>query len=320
MKVDRNILLFLWRWKLVSSTALAARFFPGLTTSAVNMRLEDVRKKKLIYPYYMNTTEAKVLWSLTAKGFKEAKVLLPALVEDGFRSEHPLHDFYVTTIHIGEWLGGVPDGCEVFSEQELRRYDPARYPKWVPSTTLHRPDGYWKIQLPEGTVVAALEVELKIKSDSKYGVVAQFYKDHPGVSRVIWVVRTMANAEAIREALKSSSPSNIGMHTFILLPDFLTKGWQAPILFGFEAGESLSCLLLHHRRESFEKSFVFSMLDTRKWPSITKVSAGFSNSSISPLAGPARSLPGLVPNHDFTKQTGLPRPLIPQTNTRRKTQ
>ena len=308
MRIDRNILLFLWRWKLVSSTGLAAHFFPNMSVSGVNMRLETLRKLKLIYPYYMNTTEAKVLWSLTSKGFKEAKVLLPSLREDGFRSEHSLHDFYVTAMHIGEWLGGAPSGCELFSEQQLRRFTPEHFPKWVPNDTLHRSDGYWKIQLPEGTLVAALEVELNPKTESRYGVVAQFYKDQREISRVIWVVPTKAAASAIRSALKSSSPSNIGMHTFILLPDFLSRGWQAPIIFGFEAGEPLSCLLVHTHRESFEKSFVFSMLDTRKWPAVPRPSGVSTDSSISLLAGPTALLPGLQNSQAFINQVGLPRP------------
>ncbi len=315
MKVDRNILLFLWQWKLVSSAALAARFFPGLSSSGVNMRLEHLRKQKLIHPYYMNTTEAKVLWTLTVRGFKETKVALPALGEDGFRSEHPLHDFYVSAVHLGEWLVATPPDCAVFSEQELRRYNPDHYPYWVPKTTLHRPDGYWKIQLPEGRVIAALEVELNPKTDSRYGVVAQFYKDQREISRVIWVVPTKAAASAIQSALKSSSPSNIGMHTFILLPDFLSRGWQAPIIFGFEAGEPLSCLLVHSHRESFEKSFVFSMLDTRKWPAVPRLSGASTDSSISLLAGPTALLPGLQNSQAFINQVGLPRPAIAHLST-----
>ncbi len=308
MRVDRNILVFLWQWKLVSSTAIAARFFPGLTSSGANMRLEHLRKLKLIHPYYMNTTEAKVLWSLTVRGFKEAKLALPRLMEDGFRSEHPLHDFYVTAAHLGEWLVGAPADCAMFSEQQLRRYNPDHYPDWVPKTTLHRPDGYWKIQLPQGRVIAALEVELNPKTESRYGVVAQFYKDQREISRVIWVVPSESIASAIRDALKSSSPLNIGMHTFILLGDFLSQGWQAPIIFGFEAGEPLSCLLLHAHRESFEKSCVFSMLDTRKWPSVTRSSCKTANSSISLLAGSTALLPGPQHSIAFTNQVGLPRP------------
>lgn len=318
MRVDRELLVFLWRWKLVSSTGLAARFFPGLTNSGANMRLEDLRKQRLIFPYYMNTTEAKVLWGLTSQGFKEAKVVLPKLAEEGFRSEHPLHDFYVTAMHLGEWLSEMPEGCDIFSEQELRRFEPKHYPKWVPNNTLHRPDGYWKITLDEGTVIAALEVELSTKGETRYGVVAQFYKDQPEIGRVIWLVRTKGNAQTIYEQLKSASPSNIGMHTFVLLSDFLTMGWQAPIINGFEKGEPVSCLLRHTDRKSFENSFVFSMLDTRKTPAIQKPLNESAKSSISLLAGHCPTLPGLQSNNAFTKQAGLPRSAN-CSKTRRKT-
>lgn len=318
MKIDREILFFLWRWKLVSSTGLAAKFFPGLTNSGANMRLEDLRKQNLIFPYYMNTTEAKVLWGLTSHGFKEAKIILPTLSEEGFRSEHPLHDFYVTAMHLGEWLKEMPEGCDLFSEQELRRIEPSQYPKWVPNTSLHRPDGYWKISLEEGTVIAALEVELNTKGETRYAVVAQFYKDQPDIGRVIWLVRTKGNAQTIHEQLKSASPSNIGMHTFVLLSDFLSMGWQAPIINGFEKGESVSCLLRHADRKSFENSFVFSMLDTRKTPAIQKPLTQAAKSSISLLAGHCPTLPGLPSNNVFNKQAGLPRSAN-RSKSRRKT-
>lgn len=320
MKVDRDILLFLWRWKLLSSSAIAARFFPGATSSGANKRLERLRRHNLIYPFNMNSNEAKVLWSLTSKGFREARVRLPELSETGFRSEHPLHDYYVTAIHLGEWLTRIPQGCDLFSEQELRRYSPDNFPGWVPTNTLHRSDGYWKIRLPEGNLVAALEVELNLKTKPKYGVVAQYYKDQPNISRVIWVVETSADARKIRDALKASSPSNIGIHTFILLPDFLSRGWDAPIQYGFEEGRPLSCLLRFDSGETQENSSAFSLLDTRKWPSVSEPSANFSKEPISLLARHGRALPHSQSEHDFQKQAGLPRPADSLNQTRRTTQ
>ena len=157
-------------------------------------------------------------------------------------------------------------------------------------------------------MVAALEVELNLKTKPKYGVVAQYYKDQQNVSRVVWIVETITDATKIRDALKASSPSNIQIHTFILLPDFLSQGWDAPIRYGFEQGQSLSCLLRFDSGETREKSSVFSLLDTRKWPSVSEPSANFSKEPISLLARHSRALPHSQSEHDFHKQAGLPRP------------
>ncbi len=283
MRVDQDILLFLWRWKLVSASALTAKFFPHLTNSAANMRMEQLKKHKLIFPYHLNSKEAKVLWGLTTKGFQLAKTYLPELSEDGFRSENPLHDFFVTAFHLGEWLTHVPAHCEVFSEQELRRLHVDDYPIWVPKTTIHRPDGYWRVSLPEGTGTMALEVELKLKSATKYGVVAKFYRDQPKVFRVVWLVRSLTIATMVRERLKKGCAENIGIHTFLLQEDFVQQGWQAPIIFGYEQSKPLSFLLGHRDNKSLEKYFVFSILDTRKTPYSLKACPAFSKSSILPL-------------------------------------
>jgi hypothetical protein len=320
MRVDKEILTFLWRWKLVSASAFAAKFFPHLTNSAANMRLEKLRKHQIIFPYHLNSTEAKVLWGLTSKGFQMAKDHLPDLSEDGFRSEHPLHDFLVTAVHLGEWLDQTPSNCDVFTEQELRRLSLDEYPSWVPKTPIHRPDGYWRVSLPEGTGTMALEVELKLKSRTKYGVVAKFYRDHPKIFRVIWVVATLPMAKAIRERLYKGSAENIGMHTFLLQKDFVQHGWQARIIFGYEQNKPFSYLLGYRDNKSLEKYFVFSILDTRKTPYAFKSYEDFSKESISPLG--THSIPTSVSTLEPISNLNSVAPLIesppPTTKSRRK--
>lgn len=309
MRVDPEILLFLWRWKLVSASAIATRFFPHLTNSAANMRLERLKNQKLIYPFHLNTKEAKVLWALTSKGFQMAKEHLPELSEDGFRSEHPLHDFYVTAFHLGEWLRQSPESCDLFSEQELRRLSVDDYPSWVPKNTIHRPDGYWRVSLPEGLGTMAVEVELKLKSATAYGVTAKFYRDQPNIFRVVWLVRTKAIAKSLRERLQKGSPDNIQIHTFVLLEDFVQHGWQASIQFGFEQAKPLSYLFGQRDDKSLEKYSVFSMLDTRKTPYAFTSYFALAKPSILPLG--THSIPS---THTHQKPVSEPISLSPSIN------
>ncbi len=320
MTIDHEILVFLWRWKLVSSTGLAGRFFPNLTSQGVNWHLLGLQKHNLIYPYNVNSKEAKVLWGLTVKGFKLAKQSLPALVEDGFRSEHQIHDFFVTAFHLGDWLNQVPRECDVFSEQELRRYNVEQYPEWVPKTTIHRPDGYWLVSLPAGLGTIALEVELKLKTPNFYEVVAKFYRDQPEIFRVVWLVASESNGKSIRDRLQKGSPHNIGIHNFVLKEDFLKMGWQAPIRFGSQTGNSVSFLLGDRDQQTTKKVWSFAVLDTRKSPRISELYAQFPNLPFSALGGHTQSI---TPPHtnSISDRCSLPpsnNPISKTTGTRRK--
>lgn len=283
METNHDILHFLWRWKLVSASALSAKFFPGVTDSGANKRLFNLERKRIIHAYRFHDREAKVLFGLSARGFKVLKDDLPELVEVGFRSEHPFHDFLVTAIHLGEWLVSTPPQCDLFSEQELRRCHVDNYPDWVPKTTIHRPDGYWRVSLPEGQGTVALEVEMTLKTPHWYGVVAKFYRDQPKIFRVVWLVQSASQASSIRDRLQKGSPENIGIHHFVVKEDFLSLGWQALLRFGSEAGKSVAFLLGNRSGKTTEKYSVFSLLETRKFPRVSSSYSSFSKSSFSLL-------------------------------------
>lgn len=286
MRIDHDILFFLWRWKLVSASALAAKFFPGIADVSANKRLWKLERVGLVHAYRLHDREAKVLYGLTTKGFKALNERLPELVEEGFRSEHQFHDYYVTALHLGEWLIAVPPLCDIFSEQELRRLHPDNYPEWVPKTTIHRPDGYWRVSLPEGVGTIALEVEMKLKSSHAYGVTAKFYRDQPKIFRVLWLVQSSSNAAFIRDRLEKGAPENIGIHQFVLKEEFLTQGWNASLHLGSEAGKTVSFLLGDRREKTGKIYSVFFLLETRKYPRVSSSYGTFSKTAISPLGRP----------------------------------
>lgn len=90
-------------------------------------------------------------------------------MEVGYKSENKEHDFWVTAIHLGDWLYQIPIGSALCSEQQLRRLHRDHYPEWVPKSTDHRPDGWWNINCgrPNNKSLIALEVELSRKSPIK---------------------------------------------------------------------------------------------------------------------------------------------------------
>lgn len=261
LNLNQEILLFIWKWKLCSSSALGAKFFPNIRPNSAFKRLQGLRKMGLI-EHYCDRTGSVTPWTLTKKGFTSIFPFLPELREVGFQSETLIHDHLVTAIHLGDWLREFPDGCELISEQELRRLHIEHYPDWVPKSKIHRPDGYWYLGPKE--CVVALEVEISRKSHDFYISTCQFYKNQERVKIVLWVVENIRQASGLAKLFEEwGSPSQ---HQFICLDSVRKFGWNAPISIGSKAGNSIHQLLVTSSSISPHRSDVQLLLDTSKIP------------------------------------------------------
>lgn len=226
-----------------TTSAIAAKFFPGENPINSYNRLTKLRLAGFTDIIALDQRVMKYIWILTSKSYAKVQGGLPKLLQDGFRSENSMHDFFVSAVHLGDWLVSNPPGVEFFSEQELRRLDPDHFPAWVPRKIDHRSDGYWRIPYKGGLVTVALEVELTPKRDRDYVVLAHEYKNHPQISRVVWVARTQGMAGHIYRIFTTELGEDAGKHDFILLEDFQEKSWQARIIFGTESGKTLGRIL-----------------------------------------------------------------------------
>ena len=170
------ILKFLWDWKLVSTSGLARRFFPRTTHpySAYNWLLR-LRREGYINQRWDERGQL-FFWTLDRAGFAAVRPSLPPLREEGFRAEHPEHDWLASTFHLGAWLVERPAGVQLFTEQQLRRFEVEEYPAWVPRDVNHRTDGYWHKQTPEASRTVALEMEITRKKASAYQTVGSFVR------------------------------------------------------------------------------------------------------------------------------------------------
>lgn len=236
---DLEILKFLWKWKLAPTRALAERFFPRLSPTTAYGRLRELKRGGFIEHHALDSEAWRFVWTLSPKGFRAVLEKLPSLREEGYRSEHLHHDFHVTACHLGDWLLNRPDSSEFFTEQELRRYQLAEFPSWVPRTERHRPDGYWRVPYRDQMLTIALEVELKLKSVSQYEVLARFYDDNPMVARVVWLASSPGDARKIQDIFKRESPSSYLKHNFVIFKEFESFHWHATIRYGYEQGKSL---------------------------------------------------------------------------------
>jgi len=238
---DLRVLEFLWRWKLASTSAIGAKFFNLNLKNAYN-RLNDLERAEVV-EIRSDEKLKRFAWAITQKGFKAIRDELPALREEGFRSEHIHHDFLVTAFHLGDWLVSIPEGAKLFSEQQLRRLLIDDYPAWIPKTEIHRPDGYWGLPGSDKIVPVALEVEIHRKGPASYEVLGEFYSDQNEIFRVIWLVPSVAAARRIQSKFRQTTTIRNNIHNFILIPNFVNHGWLCPIVLGPETGKTLSDFL-----------------------------------------------------------------------------
>lgn len=266
---DYKIFRFLWKWKILSTAALARRFFRNSKILSGYRRLRRLEANGYIKSIRYEERCDEV-WMLTDKAFKLIVPTLGELEHKGFRSEHVYHDYLVTAFHLGEWLTLQPDNTRNYSEQQLRRYHPDVWPDWIPRSSIHRPDGYSAIQKNEGRSIIAFEVELSPKAKHRYEAVVAYYDGHESIQIVLWLVDSATTLKAIRKAFESAQIRSLDKHHFILLSDFQKTGWMSKLVGGRFSGQTPLDLLtsepLSYPSDSLQHADTFALLDSRKYP------------------------------------------------------
>lgn len=237
-----SLLKLLWKWKLMSTSAVSKKVWPDNKVSSSYSRLIELKNKKFIT---IKTTDWEDchLWSLDRGGFSAIRDFLPELREVGYGSEHRIHDWLTSSFHLGDWLINAPAEVSFFSEQELRRFHPEHYPTWAPNESSHRPDGYWHSDVGADRRTVALEMEINRKLPSDYQRVGSFYGDHLKIDRVLWVVDSLASAENILKNLENAPGARSKIYSFVLIHSFLKNGWQALIEYGSGKGLNVTSFL-----------------------------------------------------------------------------
>lgn len=236
---DIKIFRFLWRWKLLTTRAIHAKFFSKAGLLKAYNRLKELEQKKYIRSHIFSYEEGQV-WCLDLKGFKAIASEMDGLKEIGFRSEHLRHDFFVSAIHLGEWLADKPENVFICSEQELRRVDPQFLPSWLPQSNLHRPDGFWLFQGPTWQQIISLEIETHRKVEDEIKRVKTYYDSQENIGLCLWFVKSESFAKLLYDKLSSDSTSKNSVHQFFLLKDFCKVGWNSPCIGGSLKGRTVT--------------------------------------------------------------------------------
>lgn len=271
LSIERDVplLLFLWKWKVSTPAALTRKFFTTCSRKTAYNRLLALRYAGLIQ-MRSDGYGQKFCCTLDKKGFEAIREYLPLLKEEGYKSERVGHDLLLAAFHLGDWFLDTPKTTTLFSEQQLRRLDPAAYPDWIPRSEQHRPDGYTRTQLGDRAATFAIEVELTHKRIDDYVNVAKFYGLFRNVTRVFWLVPRPSMAATLQEHMVQRARSDHNPHDFVLLDDFLKVGWAAHVECGPDEGKSLLTVLTGKVPEKYRQTTdpipFLALLDTRKSP------------------------------------------------------
>ncbi|MBY0470132.1 hypothetical protein K2X30_03115 [bacterium] len=265
---DLPCLRFLWRWKVATTEALCRKFYAEAALHTGYKRLLRLEDSGFIQSR-VDPTGSIHVWMLTQKGFQTVRTFLPPLKEEGFKSENLIHGWLVSAIHLGDLLIEKREGIGQISEQELRRVEPDFFPGWVPKSTLHRPDGYTRVDLSkegQGTPkTIALEVELSLKSTAQYQQVAEFYSKKE-IHQVIWITPKESMGHRIERILALGTHGEHFSHSFVDLHDVIQSGTEASIRSGLESGSTLGKCLYPRLGSPSQLSPTRWMLNARKSP------------------------------------------------------
>jgi hypothetical protein len=237
---DYKLLQELWRWKILSTSIIHHTIFEKRTLSACYKRLNRLEKSRYIESFCSRDAK-RWFWQLTDKGFKILNFDELKIAQTGFKSEHRDHDLLVTLFHLGLWQSFKNTNGAIYTEQELRRIDVKSYPSWVPQTTQHRSDGYYKMDLGASNdkSLVSIEVELNLKSAPTYAELGLFYSDVLGIHQVIWLVKSETDAKFIQRNLAKDSSRKGIEHSFIILGQWFQHLWQTKVFIGKDQGKSI---------------------------------------------------------------------------------
>jgi hypothetical protein len=265
MSRDIQMLTFIWKWKMLPSSALHKKYFSDCVP-----RVGYNRLWKLTSAGYLRQIPLLggryCAWGLDRAGFALIKSRLPPLANEGFRSEKIEHDLIVTAAQVGEHLLSVPPEVETVSEQELRNLDSEALPLWVPLPKTHRSDGYWRSNFNGVSKIISLEVEMNQKNRERYEVICDFYHKENSIDTILWIVNNDATSAIIRRQVSDISTEDLPRHVFVNLNDFLKNQWDANAVDGTGQNMRLSLHIDQTTNKSSLNNIASSLLDFRKCP------------------------------------------------------
>lgn len=269
---DLNLLLFLWKWKVSTTAAIAVRYYPHKNLRRAYNRLLVLEKAGIIQSR-ADIRGERFVWTLTREGYRRIRHTLPEMKEEGFESKALGHDLLCSAVLWGDWIGlNAPDELVRVGEQQLSRLEKHLIPIPFDRTYEdHRADGYWHYKNVGKTI--ALEVQISRQKLKDYKEVGEYYHSQNHVETVLWVVDGIPLATAILKGVKSAYNDSSTKHNFVSFKNYLANGYEAAIEVGPLQGLTIHHLLCGNLKEAIalpKHQGAKKLLDVRKSPHIAK--------------------------------------------------
>lgn len=240
---DLKILLYVWKWKVVTTSVLYERFGQEFECGPEAIFKKLKRLQKYLHLKVVPVTKPRGLaWGINDKGFTTIREFLPELKAAGFKSENPNHDLNALAAQtsIQNKVSDIIENYELYTEQELRRVHDGCHPSWVPKNFPHIPDGYWFFKSENEFCIVALETELSKKSTERYTETLIAYNHQDDINSVLWIVEEETLANFILKSSNYRNQDSKNKHHFVLLENLLKDGVDAECFAGTKAGHKLS--------------------------------------------------------------------------------
>jgi hypothetical protein len=227
--MDIEILKFLWKWKLSTTSVLYLVLGNGCKPKQFNKRLAKLETNGMI-TFTFDFVERRYTWVLTALGRQTVPLDFhrSSFKDKGYLSASPNHDFWCLAFLLGEWPYIKTEKPEIVTDQELLRVELSALPQWLPATPLaRRADGYARVVQADGPRIFAYEVELMAKSVQQYEHIIRAYGACSKTNRVLWLYDNPYVLAQFTKAKAIVNDTTERYHLFVALEEFKKSGWNA---------------------------------------------------------------------------------------------
>lgn len=183
------------------------------------------------------------LWALTDHGFEVILMDRDDIIHYRYKPHAPAHDYLGTCLQLGDLWQFNCDKL-FFTEQMLASLAPSNFPHGFKNDEGHVPDGMTLLRSQLKDVVIGYEVDLNLKDIERYQSTFLYYQTVKP-TLIFWLVRNTWMMEKIIAvgnnpySYSSSGDQVLPSVCFVLLSDFKEKIWQAEVLNGKYAGQTI---------------------------------------------------------------------------------
>ncbi len=251
---DIQVLDFLWTWKVASQQMLKLIGYPNQSEWWAYKAIKQLEREEYIQRLPRGKNLDLEVWTLTHLGFEVVFMDRDDIVERRFKPHAPAHDYFATCLQLGALWTSAWEKV-FFTEQMLASLRKSNFPKDFANDEGHVPDGMTMLRHGLKEFAVGYEVDLNLKDADRYSLTYQYYQKLKIVPVVFWLVRNDWIAGRIQKLLKEVrySENEKSIFSFILLEDFKTNLWNAKIINGIYAGQSI-CKIHENIMQSLGKS------------------------------------------------------------------